>query len=299
MIASLTRCLIVGIIMMASAAAAAEEPDRSPPIKVMSFNIRYGAAKDGDNDWDNRKNLVAETIQVFDPDLLGLQECLDFQGEFLQEQLHGYTFHGVGRQDGSKSGEYVPVMFKTSRFELLNSGHYWLSETPEVPGSKSWDSSLPRMVSWVRLQDKYDPDSEPFVFANAHFDHKGREARHQSAKLMWRRHIRSKPEEAVILAGDFNSGEDSDPYNALVRGEGQRIEGDSPILDTYRVVHPERSEKEATFTKWIGNREGLRIDWILHSKSFTTLNASINYTNDNGRHPSDHYPIEAILRRRH
>lgn len=293
----LTRCL-VGILIVAATASVAEEPDRSPPIKVMSFNIRFGAAKDGDNHWENRKNFVTETIRVFDPDLLGLQECLDFQGQFIQHQLPGYTFHGVGRQNGSSSGEYVPVLYKTSRFEVVDSGHYWLSETPEVPGSKSWDSSLPRMVSWVRLQDKHDPDSEPFVFANAHFDHKGREARHQSARLMWRQHIRGKPDEAVILAGDFNSGEDSDPYNALVKGNGQLTKSDAPIIDAYRAAHPERSEKEATFTKWIGNREGHRIDWILHSKSFATLNALINHTNDNGRYPSDHYPIEAVLRRR-
>ena len=86
----------------------AEEPDRATPLKVMSFNIRYGAAKDGDNHWNNRKNFVAETIRVFDPDLLGLQECLDFQGQFLQDQLPGYTFHGVGRQDGGQTGEFVP-----------------------------------------------------------------------------------------------------------------------------------------------------------------------------------------------
>jgi endonuclease/exonuclease/phosphatase family metal-dependent hydrolase len=297
MITPLTRCLI-GILIVAATASVAEEPDRSPPIKVMSFNIRFGAAKDGDNHWENRKNFVAETIRVFDPDLLGLQECLDFQGQFIQHQLPGYSFHGVGRQDGSSSGEYVPVLYKISRFEVVDSGHYWLSETPEVPGSKSWDSSLPRMVSWVRLQDKHDPDSEPFVFANAHFDHKGREARLQSARLMWRQHIRGKPDEAVILAGDFNSGEDSDPYNALVKGNGQLTENDAPIIDSYRAAHPERSEKEATFTKWIGNREGHRIDWILHSKSFATLNALINHTNDNGQYPSDHYPIEAVLRRR-
>ncbi len=285
------------LLLLLAPAMKAAEPDRSPPLKVMSFNIRYGAAKDGDNHWDNRKNFVAETIRVFDPDLLGLQECLDFQGQFIQEQLPGYTFHGVGRQDGGETGEYVPVLFKTDRFELVDSGHYWLSETPEVAGSMSWDSSLPRMVSWVRLKDKQDPDSEPFVFANAHFDHKGREARHQSGRLMWRQHIGGKPGEAVILTGDFNSGEDSDPYNALVKGEGQTVEGDEPLIDTYRAAHPERRDGEATFTRWIGNREGNRIDWVLHSNEFITLDAAINYTNDAGQYPSDHYPVQAIIRR--
>jgi len=149
----------------------------------------------------------------------------------------------------------------------------------------------------VRLKDKLDPESEPFVFANAHFDHKGSEARHQSARLMWRQHVSSKPGQAVIMAGDFNSGEDSNPYNALVKGAGQIKDGDEPLIDTYRVIHPERTEMEATFTKWVGHRECKRIDWVLHSRAFTTLSASINYTNDQGQHPSDHYPVQAVLRR--
>lgn len=296
MFAKLPRLLCYALITLAFPIYA-EEPDRATPLKVMSFNIRYGAAKDGDNHWNNRKNFVAETIRVFDPDLLGLQECLDFQGQFLRDQLPGYTFHGVGREDGGQTGEFVPVMYKTERFELVDSGHYWLSETPEIAGSKSWDSSLPRMVSWVRLKDRLDSDSEPFVFTNAHFDHKGSEARHESARLMWRRHVSSKNSEAVIMTGDFNSGEDSDPYNALVKGAGQIKKGDEPLIDTYRVIHPERTEMEATFTRWVGHREGNRIDWVLHSGTFTTLSASINYTNEEGQHPSDHYPVQAVLRR--
>ena len=292
----LSLLLCLGVVLPAFSVRC-EEPDRATPLKVMSFNIRYGAAKDGENHWEKRKNLVAETIRVFDPDLLGLQECLDFQGQFLREQLPGYAFHGVGREDGGEKGEFVPLMYKTARFEVVDSGHYWLSETPEVPGSKSWDSSLPRMVSWVRLKDKKDPESEPFVFANAHFDHRGQVARKESARLMWRQHVSGRPGEAVVLTGDFNAGEGTEPYEALVNGAGQRKEDEVPLLDTYRVIHPERSEGEATFTKWNGNRTGNRIDWVLHSKAFTTLRAEINYTNQQGQYPSDHYPVEAVIRR--
>lgn len=290
-------CLICLTLFALILPTQGKEPDRALPLKVMSFNIRYGAANDGDNRWDNRKNFVAETIQVFDPDLLGLQECLNFQCAFLREQLPGYAFHGVGRIDGESDGEFVPVMYKTDRFELVDSGHYWLSETPEIAGSKSWDSSLPRMVSWVRLRDRKDPESEPFVFANAHFDHRGKKARRESAKLMWRQHMSGQPDEAVIFTGDFNAGEGSAPYKALVEGAGQVKEGERPIIDTYRAIHPERQADEATFTRWVGNRAGARIDWVLHSDQFTTLSAAINYTNDGGRYPSDHYPVQAVLRR--
>ncbi|MGB1520769.1 MAG: hypothetical protein ACPHDL_11630, partial [Limisphaerales bacterium] len=143
--------------------------DRQAPVKVMSFNIRYGAANDGENSWKHRDYLVLETIQNARPDLIGYQEVLKFQAEFLRKNLKGYGFHGVGRDDGQEKGEYVPLMWRQERFELLDSGHFWLSETPEIPGSVSWDSSLTRMLSWVLLKET-SPSGREFIFANTHFD---------------------------------------------------------------------------------------------------------------------------------
>ena len=275
----------------------AQQPSESspltPPLKVMSFNIRYGAARDGENHWDHRANLVAETIQVFDPDLLGTQEVLKFQAEFLQQQLPGYAFHGVGRQDGTEEGEYVPVMYRKSRFELVDSGFYWLSETPDVAGSKSWDSSLPRMASWVQLRDRKANNAE-FVFINTHFDHRGQTARLESARLI-RRHVEKLQQQniPVVVVGDFNTNEDGKPYQALLNGS----DGDGiSLVDTYRQSHPQRSKRESSFGSWTGDREGSRIDWILHSPEFKTLVSTINYTNADGRYPSDHYPVQAVLR---
>ncbi|HIG27034.1 MAG TPA: endonuclease/exonuclease/phosphatase family protein [Verrucomicrobiales bacterium] len=265
----------------------------APPIKVMSFNIRYGKAKDGENHWKNRFYLVAETIKMFDPDLLGTQEVLKFQAEFLQELLPEYSFHGVGRQDGTDKGEYVPVMYKKDRFQLNDSGHFWLSETPDIPGSKSWDSSLPRMASWVILNDLKNGGAT-FAFGNTHFDHRGRTARLESARLIRERIEQAMDEDfPVILTGDFNTTEDLLPYEVLMTGsEGNRV----PLLDSFRQTHPERSPNESSTSRWIGNRKGNRIDWILHTEEFTTLQSVINYTNEKGRYPSDHYPVQAILR---
>ena len=150
------------------------------------------------------------------------------------------------------------------------------------------------MCSWVILLDKKGGD-QPIVFANTHFDHRGRQARLESAKL-----IRQKAEEIeeaapVIIVGDFNNGEDDAPYAALVKGEGGNGE---PFVDSFRAHHPVRLENEGTMSRWNGNRAGRRIDWIIHSKDFVTLSALINYTNEDGRFPSDHYPVQAILRRR-
>lgn len=265
----------------------------TPLLKVMSFNIRYGSADDGTNRWPHRKELVLDTIKVFDPDLLGLQEVLGFQADFLKENLMGYAFHGVGREDGMKKGEYVPLMYRTSRFQLEDSGHFWFSETPDIAGSKSWDSSLPRMLSWVALRDL--KNDRVIIFANVHFDHRGPQARLESTKLMRTRWEEFQGHYPLIITGDFNTDEDKAPYAALVNAEG--FSG-TKLIDSYRVTHPERSPNEQSFGDWVGIREGTRIDWILHSPELITRSSVINYTQDQGRYPSDHYPVEAVLRYR-
>ena len=268
--------------------------DRNAPIKVMSFNIRYGAANDGENSWKHRDYLVLETIENYGPDLIGYQEALKFQVDFLKQNLDGYGFHGIGRDKGTEEGEYVPLMWKTDRFELVDSGHFWLSETPEIPGSVSWDSSLTRMLSWVVLRDKKAVGyQKELVFANTHFDHRGKQARLESAKLIRQRAEEIMNDIPIILTGDFNTTEDLAPYAALCKAEG--FNG-KPLVDAFRVIHPEGSDNERSFGAWVGRRDGKRIDWILHTDDFVTLNAAINYTQDAGRYPSDHYPVEATVR---
>ena len=271
-----------------------QDTDRTtlPPIKVMSFNIRYGAANDGENSWSKRTELVLETIRVFDPDLLGAQEVLDFQADFLRDHLPEYGFVGVGRDDGQRKGEFTPIFYRKSRFELTDSGHFWLSETPETPGSKSWDSSLPRIVTWVALVDR-SANHQPLGYANTHWDHRGPQARLESAKLMRERADALELELPLIITGDFNSIETLEPYAVLVEGRDSER---PPLVDSYRAAHPERSANESSSSRWTGRRQGSRIDWILHSHHFTTLQSVINYTNDRGRYPSDHYPVQAVIR---
>ncbi|MDA0752349.1 MAG: endonuclease/exonuclease/phosphatase family protein [Verrucomicrobia bacterium] len=287
---------IIGIVSFLGMALSSDiqAGERNTPVKVMSFNIRYGAANDGENSWKHRDYLVLETIQNYGPDLIGYQEALKFQVDFLKQNLKGYGFHGIGRDKGTEEGEYVPVMWKMDRFELVDSGHFWLSETPEIPGSVSWDSSLTRMLSWVVLRDKKAVGyQKELVFANTHFDHRGNQARLESAKLIRQRAEEIMNDIPIILTGDFNTTEDLAPYAALCKAEG--FNG-KPLVDAFRVIHPEVSDNERSFGAWVGRRDGKRIDWILHTDDFVTLNAAINYTQDAGRYPSDHYPVEAIVR---
>lgn len=287
------RRLVVGLSTIFFAGGVGAATESHPPIHVMSFNIRYGAANDGDNRWEMRKDLVAETILVSNPDLLGLQEALKFQTEFVRERLPDHGFHGVGRDDGAEKGEYVPIFYRKSRFDVLDSGHFWLSEDPATPGSVSWDSSLTRMTSWVLLADR-EANGRQLVFGNTHWDHRGAQARLESAKLI-RERVRQAVDAGipVILSGDFNTTEDRAPYAVLVRGEG----GGAPYVDSHRAANPVKIDDECTFGAWTGVRTGnRRIDWIIHTPDILTLDARINRFNDAGRYPSDHYPVEAVLR---
>jgi endonuclease/exonuclease/phosphatase family metal-dependent hydrolase len=264
--------------------------DRSG-VRVMSFNIRYGKAEDGPNHWRHRKELVLKTVRQFDPDVLGVQEMMGFQADFFRQNLPEYEHHGTSRVPSDADQEQCALFFRKSRFEKTQSGHFWLSETPDVPGSQSWDSSLPRMVSWTKIRERARPESDFFVF-NTHFDHRGREARLQSAALL-RVRIEEIAEAApILLTGDFNADEASLPQQVLLystKGLG--------LSDTYRSHNPKRDPNgESTSTRWNGNRAGRRIDWILASPHWRVSAAAIDDTNDQGRYPSDHYPVNAVLK---
>ena len=269
-------------------ALAAFAPEGQSDVRVMSFNIRYGTADDGPNSWNRRKDFLIETIKAFHPDLLGTQETLAMQRDDLATGLKGYGMLAAGRDDGKEAGEMMALFYRESRFEKLDGGHFWLSENPDKPGSKSWDSSLPRMVTWVKLRDRISPEAAPIAFFNTHFDHRGPRARLESANL-----IRRKIEELgkgcrIIVTGDFNSAEARAPYKALF-AEGLR--------DTYRVAHPDKTEGEGTFPNFrAGVTEGSRIDWIGCSKEWEVKEASIDRPSRDGRTPSDHYPVNAVLR---
>jgi endonuclease/exonuclease/phosphatase family metal-dependent hydrolase len=264
-------------------------------IRVMTFNIRYGTANDGENHWDKRKEFLIETIKAYGPDLLGTQETVGFQRDYLAEHLPDYGVLGVGRDDGKEQGEMMALYYKKDRFTKLDAGHFWLSQTPQTEGSKSWDTSLPRMATWVKLKDSMN-ESPPILYLNTHFDHRGPQARLESAKLIREQLTTLGKGCTIIVTGDFNSGEGSPPYKALfAEADGQQ----SPIIDCYRSVHPERAKDEGTATAFKASQTGgSRIDWIGCSRDWQVVEAKIDRTERAGRTPSDHFPVEVILRRK-
>jgi endonuclease/exonuclease/phosphatase family metal-dependent hydrolase len=285
-------CLLLALLTTAglhSAAAVPDAPADENAIRVTSFNIRYGTADDGENRWEKRKDLVVRTIRKLDPDLLGVQEALAFQVDELKAAFPAYEFVGAGRDDGKRGGEFAGIYYRKDRFESLAAGHVWLSETPDQPGSRGWDASLPRVATWTRLRDLRT--GGPLFVINAHFDHRGPRARVESAKLMRRTIAELHDGAPVVVTGDFNATEDDEPYPALCGKAGDAVR----LVDSYRALHPERAADEATFNGFSGDRVGSRIDWILHSPALRTVAAEIGYERDGDRYPSDHYPVSAVL----
>lgn len=283
--------LAAALVLVAPALSYGEES--ASTVRVMSFNIRYGSANDGENHWNRRKEFLAETIRNFGPDLLGTQETELAQKEYLADQLPEYTAFGAGRVDGKNQGEMSAIFYRTKRFRKLDGGHFWLSETPAEPGSKSWDSSLPRMVTWVKLEDQEAAGKPVIWYFNTHLDHRGKQARLESAKLIHKR-VSELPEGArVIVTGDFNCGEGSEPYLALFASRDER----GVLVDAFRRKFPERKPDEGTFNNFRPEqRSGARIDWIAISPQWHVEDFVVNYVTKDGRVPSDHFPLEAVLK---
>ena len=262
-------------------------------IRLMSFNIRLGTAADGPNHWDLRKERVLETIIKFRPNLLGTQEVVDFQRDYLASQLTDYDSFGAGREDGKEKGEMMTIFYRRDRFEKIDGGHFWLSDQPDTVGSKGWDAALPRLVSWVKLRDRKSPGGLPLLFANTHFDHLGEIARQESSLLLRDRLALIGKGCHLMLTGDFNADEGSIPYRNLFPATAA-----TPVLhDTYRVAFAEKGQEEGTFSGFLAsNTTGPRIDWIAVGETIEVKSAAIDRSAHEGNTPSDHFPVTAILK---
>ncbi len=256
--------------------------DEAKSIRVMSFNIRYGTAPDGENSWPLRKSLVLEVIRNSQPHLLGLQEALREQLDEITEAIPQFVATGVGREaDGG--GEYSALLYDRRRFDLLAGGTFWLSENPQVRGSHTWGNELPRICTWAQLVDRTSGKSIRVL--NTHWDHQSQPARVRSGELVAARISEFGPDEPVILMGDFNAGPDNPARQPFSR---------IGLTDTYFDLHPS-SQDLGTFNAFQGTTSGEKIDAIYVNDRWKVLAAEIIRTERDGRYPSDHFPVTATL----
>ena len=254
-------------------------------IRVMTFNLRYGTAKDEGHLWENRKVAALTAVTESQLDLLGFQEALDFQNTYFIDNLGAeYEFVGEGREGGTR-GEYSSLLFRKRRFFLARAGRFWLSDTPEVTGSKSW-ANLPRIVTWADLVER-DTQTRFFVM-NTHFAHDSDVARKKSAELIRQRLTELTPAGArILLMGDFNCLPDSEPYRILLG------EGDMALQDSMTAT---KSLPMGTFHGFKGPMGGGQpIDWILFGKGLKAIEYKVLSGLYNNTYPSDHFPVIATF----
>lgn len=269
------------LLLLALLQAASPSGDAS----IMSFNIRYGTAADGADAWPNRRAQLIGVIRHHQPDILGLQEALSFQLLEIEAQMPEYGRIGVGRDDGRDKGEFSAILYRRSRYEVLEHGTFWFSPTPAIPGSTGWGNNITRICTWARFRDQVS--SRSFYVYNVHLDHESAPSRERSAELLARRIAERENRDPVIVMGDFNAGEDDVPVQYLLK--------EVPLVDVFRRLHPDATGV-GTYHAFRGRTEGARIDHILASADWSVQSAGIDRSNQAGRYPSDHFPVHAVLR---
>jgi endonuclease/exonuclease/phosphatase family metal-dependent hydrolase len=250
-------------------------------MNIISFNIRYATENDGINAWSKRVDMVNGLLNFHEPDIFGLQEALLSQIEAISEGLPGYEWIGVGRDDGKQAGEFSPLFYNTSKFILIKSGTFWLSETPEKPGL-GWDASYNRVVTWGKFKSKVT--GKHFLVFNTHFDHRGDEARKNSALLIKKKieEIGGNQDLPVILTGDFNLEPESEPI-ALIK---------TFLKDSHEISETKIYGPFGTFNGFDWNAPlDKRIDYIFTSSSIKVLKYAVISDSKNQRWPSDHLPV--------
>jgi len=266
----------------------------------MSFNIRNGKAKDGENRWDLRKEFVCDVIRECSPDVLGVQEAYRFQLDEFNESLPEYGEVGIGR-DGASRGEHSSVHFLKKRFDIDESGTFWLSDTPDVP-SRHWGNACVRICTWARLVEKTGDksgersgDAALYIF-NTHLDHRSQPSREKAVRLIAARIAARAHPDPVVVTGDMNAGERNPAVRFLLDGKGEAGEtGPVRLVDSYRVLHPDE-KAVGTFHMFTGLAPGGKIDYILVPPDAEVLDAEIVRVSRDGRFPSDHFPVTARVR---
>jgi endonuclease/exonuclease/phosphatase family metal-dependent hydrolase len=268
-------------------------PNTGLNLNVMSFNVRRGNAKDGKNHWTFRRNRVCELLNQYRPDVLGLQEAMDFQISEISATLPGYEKIGIGNLGGSK-GLHTAIFYDAVRFFPSTEGTFWFSDTPDIPGSKGWGNIIPRTCTWARLIEK--DSGQAFYFYNVHLDHISQRSRKNSVELLTQFiQTRASPD-PYVLTGDFNAREKSTPIQYLkgkiplrIKTKGSVLNPE-PLIDTFRERYP-NYRNVVTYHGFRRFFFRFKLDYIFVPSSVRVQAAKIIQPQWGKYYPSDHFPL--------
>lgn len=277
------------LALTCAAAALPSQAAEHSEIKTLTFNLRYINAGDtGARMWTERRDAAAAVVQREAADFVGVQEAFRQMLDDVKARTPGYTEVGVGREDGKERGEYSAILFRNDTWTASASGTFWLSDTPEVPGSATWGNTVTRICTWGQFRHKTS-GKEVFVY-NAHFDHQSQECREKGAALILQRIAARGSSAPVIFMGDLNATPDNPAIAAILKGP-------PAFTDVWQHLNPKVPAVEAgTFHQFTGKKEGPRIDYIFASPGLTPVESAILRDNTAGHYPSDHFPVRAVLR---
>lgn len=254
-------------------------------LKLMTYNIKYANENDGEDSWSKRKDFITNQLKFYEPDLFGVQEALKKQLDYLTENLEGYDFVGVGRDDGKEGGEYSAIVYKEDRFEVLESGTFWLSETPSKP-SKGWDAAYPRICTYALFKEK--ESGKKFWYFNTHFDHIGNEARKNSAGLILKMMAEINTEDLpAILSGDFNLEPETEPIQLIK----------NTLHDSKESAEIVSFGSDGTFNGYnYDEKDRKRIDYIFVNDEVEVEKYGVLTDSKEKHFPSDHFPVMVELK---
>ena len=274
--------IVAAMLVMLPFVSSAQKQTKDYDLKVMSYNIRMGAAKDGTNSWEYRYPATALMLEDQKPDVFGVQEAFNYQIRFIEDNFADYDCVGVGRDDGKQKGEFMSIFWNKKTVKMIKWGTFWLSETPEKP-SMGWDAACKRTATWALMKDKNT--GKQFYFVNTHLDHRGAEAQRKGLELIVSRIAQINPKGyPMVLTGDFNVKPDNAALNDL-----------DTKMQSARKIAP-RTDNHPTFNNWGKIKPDKIIDYIYVS-GFSACPEYHTVTEKYGtwKYISDHYPIYAKL----
>ncbi len=269
---------LIALLMATTFAAQATDT-----LRVLSFNIRYNNAGDGINAWPNRKDLAASVFADHDVDFAGLQEALIGQIDDLQERLPRFAWVGVGRDDGKEKGEFSPIFYRKDRYEVLDSGTFWLSKTPKVVASKDWDAAITRIATWAKFKEI--ETGKEIMFVNTHFDHVGEISRQESAKVIAAEMTKIADGLPTLLTGDFNTPLGSKGIQTILDLKTPKLYNtqDQSATSHFGGIASTNGFKESAPRPYI--------DFVFATKHFEVLKHGFLTLKQGDVYVSDHWPV--------